>query len=152
MDIFYLQLSLHLSLFEHVTDNCVSLVKPATSIFATQHPIYQHRRPFTSGCKFKGPQRGALSANSIRCSGSSDHYMAHVQANYMLEAVLGLEFKGRVECSSRLWEGSQKWMLERGPEVDAQARSGYSSQKWMLEPEVDVPREQGLNDRTNDEC
>ena len=40
-------------------------------------------------------------------------------------------------------------MLES--EVDAGVRSGYSSQKWMLEPEVDVPREQGLNDRTNGE-
>ena len=37
------------------------------------------------------------------------------------------------------------------PEVDARARSGYSSQKWVLEPEVDVPREQGLRDRSNGE-
>lgn len=29
-------------------------------------------------------------------------------------------------------------------------RSGYLSQKWVLEPEIDIPREQWLNNSAND--
>lgn len=54
------------------------------------------------GMQVQGFSEGGLPTNSTRCSGFSDHHLAHVQAKYTREILLGLGIRGRVEYSSRL--------------------------------------------------